>query len=227
MRLEKYLVECGVASRRKIKKAVREGRATINGIIEYNDGADVYEGDIITFDGVVPEKKVLKYYIMNKLKGYVTAMSDENKKTVVELLPDFVDKKCVFPVGRLDRDTEGLLLFTSDGDLSHTIAHPDNEMEKTYYVELIRDISEEDIKALETGVTLNTGYQALPGKVEYINARAINLTITEGKYHQVKKMLRAVYNKVVYLKRIKFCNLTLDGIEPGEVKEIKREDIII
>ncbi|WP_297486856.1 pseudouridine synthase [uncultured Cetobacterium sp.] len=227
MRLEKYLVECGVASRRKIKKAVREGRATINGIIEYNDGADVYEGDIITFDGVVPEKKVLKYYIMNKLKGYVTAMSDENKKTVVELLPDFVDKKCVFPVGRLDRDTEGLLLFTSDGDLSHTIAHPDNELEKTYYVELIRDISEEDIKALETGVTLNTGYQALPGKVEYINARAINLTITEGKYHQVKKMLRAVYNKVVYLKRIKFCNLTLDGIEPGEVKEIKREDIII
>ena len=216
-----------MASRRKIKKAVREGRATINGIIEYNDGADVYEGDIITFDGVVPEKKVLKYYIMNKLKGYVTAMSDENKKTVVELLPDFVDKKCVFPVGRLDRDTEGLLLFTSDGDLSHTIAHPDNEMEKTYYVELIRDISEEDIKALETGVTLNTGYQALPGKVEYINARAINLTITEGKYHQVKKMLRAVYNKVVYLKRIKFCNLTLDGIEPGEVKEIKREDIII
>lgn len=227
MRLEKYLVECGVASRRKIKKAVREGRATINGVIEYNDGADVYEGDIITFDGVVPEKKVLKYYIMNKLKGYVTAMSDENKKTVVELLPDFVDRKCVFPVGRLDRDTEGLLLFTSDGDLSHTIAHPDNELEKTYYVELIRDISEEDIKALETGVTLNTGYQALPGKVEYINARAINLTITEGKYHQVKKMLRAVYNKVVYLKRIRFCNLTLDGIEPGEVKEIKREDIII
>ena len=184
-------------------------------------------GDIITFDGVIPKKKQLKYYIMYKVAGYITAMEDENKKTVAELLPEYIDKNSIFPVGRLDRDTEGVLLFTSDGDLSHAMAHPDKSMEKTYYVELDREISQEDIVALEQGVVLDTNYTALPSKVEYLGPKSIHLTITEGKYHQVKKMLKAVKNKVIYLKRVKFGNLTLDGMIPGEVKEIKREDIII
>ena len=228
MRLEKYLVQCGVASRKKIKTAIAQGRVTVNGNVEVNDATDVEWGeDIITFDGIIPEKKQLKYYIMYKTAGYITAMEDENKKTVAELLPEYIDKNSVFPVGRLDRDTEGVLLFTSDGDLSHAMAHPDRNMEKTYYVELDKEISHEDIIALEQGVVLDTNYTALPGKVEYLNAKSIHLTITEGKYHQVKKMLKAVKNKVIYLKRVKFGNLTLDGMVPGEVKEIKREDIII
>ena len=228
MRLEKYLVQCGVASRKKIKTAIAQGRVTVNGNIEVNDATDVEWGeDIITFDGIIPEKKQLKYYIMYKIAGYITAMEDKNKKTVAELLPEYIDKNSVFPVGRLDRDTEGVLLFTSDGDLSHAMAHPDRNMEKTYYVELDKEISQEDIIALEQGVILDTNYAALPGKVEYLNSKCIHLTITEGKYHQVKKMLKAVKNKVIYLKRVKFGNLTLDGMIPGEVKEIKREDIII
>lgn len=228
MRLEKYLVQCGVTSRKKIKTAIAQGRVTVNGNIEVNDATDVEWGeDIITFDGIIPEKKQLKYYIMYKIAGYITAMEDENKKTVVELLPEYIDKNSVFPVGRLDRDTEGVLLFTSDGDLSHAMAHPDRNMEKTYYVELDKEISQEDIIALEQGVVLDTNYTALPGKVEYLGSKSIHLTITEGKYHQVKKMLKAVKNKVIYLKRVKFGNLTLDGMIPGEVKEIKREDIII
>ena len=228
MRLEKYLVQCGVASRKKIKVAIAEGRVTVNGKIEVNDATDVEWGeDVITFDGIIPQKKQLKYYIMYKVSGYITAMEDENKKTVAELLPDYIDKNCVFPVGRLDRDTEGLLLFTSDGDLSHAMAHPDNDMKKTYYVELDKEISQEDIIALEHGVTLDTNYTALPSEVEFLDSKSIYLTITEGKYHQVKKMLKAVKNKVIYLKRVKFGNLTLDGMIPGEVKEIKREDIII
>ena len=164
---------------------------------------------------------------MYKVSGYITAMEDENKKTVAELLPDYVDKNSVFPVGRLDRDTEGLLLFTSDGDLSHAMAHPDNDMKKTYYVELDKEISQDDILALEQGVTLDTNYNALPGEVEFLDSKSIHLTITEGKYHQVKKMLKAVKNKVTYLKRVKFGNLTLENMSPGEVKEIKREDIIL
>lgn len=228
MRLEKYLVQCGVASRKKIKVAIAQGRVTVNGKVEVNDATDVeWEEDIITFDGVIPKKKQLKYYIMYKVAGYITAMEDENKKTVAELLPEYIDKNSVFPVGRLDRDTEGVLLFTSDGDLSHAMAHPDKSMEKTYYVELDREISQEDLIALEQGVVLDTNYTALPSKVEYLGPKSIHLTITEGKYHQVKKMLKAVKNKVIYLKRVKFGNLTLDGMIPGEVKEIKREDIII
>lgn len=228
MRLEKYLVQCGVASRKKIKAAIAQGRVTVNGNIEVNDATDVEWGeDIITFDGLIPEKKQLKYYIMYKVSGYITAMEDENKKTVAELLPEYIDKNSVFPVGRLDRDTEGVLLFTSDGDLSHAMAHPDRNMEKTYYVELDKEISQEDIIALEQGVVLDTDYTALPSKVEYLSPKSIHLTITEGKYHQVKKMLKAVKNKVIYLKRVKFGNLTLNGMIPGEVKEIKREDIII
>ena len=228
MRLEKYLVQCGVASRKKIKVAIAQGKVTVNGKVEVNDATDVeWEEDIITFDGVIPKKKQLKYYIMYKVAGYITAMEDENKKTVAELLPEYIDKNSIFPVGRLDRDTEGVLLFTSDGDLSHAMAHPDKSMEKTYYVELDREISQEDIVALEQGVVLDTNYTALPSKVEYLGPKSIHLTITEGKYHQVKKMLKAVKNKVIYLKRVKFGNLTLDGMIPGEVKEIKREDIII
>lgn len=228
MRLEKYLVQCGVASRKKIKVAIAQGRVTVNGNIEVNDATDVeWEKDIITFDGVIPKKKQLKYHVMYKIAGYITAMEDKNKKTVAELLPESIDKNSVFPVGRLDRDTEGLLLFTSDGDLSHAMAHPNRNMEKTYYVELDREISSEDIEALENGITLDTNYTALPSKVEYLSPKSIHLTITEGKYHQVKKMLKAVKNKVIYLKRIKFGNLTLEGMIPGEVKEIQREDIIM
>ncbi len=228
LRLEKYLVECGVASRRKIKKAVMEGRVTVNGKVEYNDATDVEWGeDIVTFDGEIPQKKELKYYIMYKVAGYITAMEDANRKTVVELLPDYVDKRSVFPVGRLDRDTEGLLLFTSDGDLSHVMAHPNNKMEKTYYVELDRPINDEDINALENGVILDTDYHALPGKVEFLTEKSIHLTITEGRYHQVKKMIKAVNNKVLYLKRVRFGNLTLEGMELGDVREIKREDILL
>ncbi|MGL5797433.1 MAG: pseudouridine synthase [Cetobacterium sp.] len=228
LRLEKYLVECGVASRRKIKNAVAEGRVTVNGLVEVNDATEVeWNVDIVTFDGVIPQKKELKYYIMYKIAGYITAMEDANKKTVAELLPEYINKNAVSPVGRLDKDTEGLLLFTSDGDLSHAMAHPDRNMQKTYYVELDREISEEDILALETGVKLDTDYTSLPSKVQYISPKSIYLTITEGKYHQVKKMLKAVKNKVTYLKRVTFGNLTLEGMSPGEVKEIFRKDIEI
>ncbi|MGL4629124.1 MAG: 16S rRNA pseudouridine(516) synthase, partial [Cetobacterium sp.] len=109
LRLEKYLVECGVASRRKIKKAIAEGRATVNGLVEVNDATEVEWGvDVITFDGIVPQKKEMKYYILYKVAGYITAMEDmHNRAIVAELLPDFVDKKSVSPVGRLDKDTEG------------------------------------------------------------------------------------------------------------------------
>lgn len=228
MRLEKYLVLCGVESRKKIKKAILEGRVQINGKIERDDSKDIDESkDIITYDGFIPKRKELKYYIMYKIAGYITAMEDKNDKVIAELLPDFVDKKSVFPVGRLDRDTEGLLLFTNDGELNHLMSHPNYKMEKTYYIRLDREITLDGITQLESGVPLaDTNHIALPGRVEFVSPKEINLTITEGRYHQVKKMIKSIGNKVVYLKRVRFGNLTLGDLNPGEVREIKKEDIM-
>lgn len=224
-RLEKYLVECGAGTRREIKKAVLEGKVKVNGEIVLNDGTDVYPDiDIITFEDKPLEYKTMRYYIMYKVAGYITAMKDERKKTVADLLPEWVDRRALFPVGRLDKDTEGMLLFTNDGDLCFEMSSPETKCEKTYYVELMRDISEEDMDILRAGVTIDD-YACMPAQVEKIEDSKVYLTIHEGKYHQVKKMMKSVKNKVTYLKRVRFGNIELGDMVPGEVREITREDI--
>lgn len=228
MRIEKYLVLCGIASRKKIKKYISEGLVSVNEIQIFDDSLDIDpEKDIVLYNNNPVKLKELKYYIFYKIAGYITAMEDEKFPTVADLLPEYVDKNSVFPVGRLDKDTEGLLIFTNDGDLNYKLTHPDKKVEKKYFVKLDRPISLEDIKMLESGVTLDTNYKALPGKVEQIDETSIYLTITEGKFHQVKKMIKAIKNKVIYLKRVEFANLTLKDLRPGEIREIKREEIEI
>lgn len=227
IRLEKYLVQCGIGSRKVIKQLVNDGHVKINGEVTYNYGLMVYPDEqYITFLDKPLTYKELKYYVMYKKSGYITAMKCEiGKPVIAELLPDWIDKNSIFPVGRLDRDTEGLIIFTNDGEFNRMLVHPDHKIEKTYYAELIRDISEEDIKKLESGINfMDINY--CPGKVQLINSKAILLTITEGKYHQVKRMLRAVRNKVTYLKRVQFGNLTLENMKPGDLIEIKKDDII-
>lgn len=226
-RLEKYLVECGIGTRREIKKIVASGEIKVNGEIVYDERIDVFpEEDKITYKDEKLSYKTMKYYAMNKIKGYITAMKDENgKQNVADLIPSWVERQGLFPIGRLDKDTEGLLLFTNDGDLCHAMSSPKTKCDKIYYVELARNISEEDIEKLETGVEFD-GYSCMPSEIERIDENKINLTIHEGKYHQVKKMLKSVGNRVTYLKRIKFGNFNLGNISPGEMIEIKREDII-
>ena len=143
----------------------------------------------------------------------------------MELLPEWVIKKDLAPVGRLDKDTEGLLLFTNDGKLAHSLLSPKKHVDKTYYAQLEKSITEEDIKKLEEGVDIG-GYITQPAKGKIVGEREIELTIREGKFHQVKKMLEAVNNKVVYLKRLTFGKLELKDMELGEVREINLEDII-
>lgn len=226
-RLEKYLVECGIGSRKEIKKYVHEGRIKVNGEITIDERIHIDENfHRVTFNDSILEKKRLRYYMLNKVSGYITAMKDPNgKKTVKDLLPSGLDTRGLFPIGRLDKDTEGLLIFTNDGDLSKIIASPDNNCNKVYYVELDRDINDEDIKKLQNNIKIDD-YICKASKVEKITLKSINLTITEGKYHQVKKMIKAVDNKVNYLKRIKVSKLELGNLELGEIKEIKQEDII-
>lgn len=226
MRLDKFLTECGLGSRREVKKLLDSGKIKVNDITIKNPQLNIKENvDKIEFDGKILEYKEFRYYIMNKRGGYITATEDPREKTVMELLPEWVIKKDLAPVGRLDKDTEGLLLFTNDGKLAHSLLSPKKHVDKTYYAQLEKDISEEDISKLEAGVDIG-GYITQPAIAKKIGEKEIELTIREGKFHQVKKMLEAVSNKVIYLKRLTFGKLKLEDMELGEVREINLEDII-
>lgn len=226
MRLDKFLVECGIGSRKEVKKLISDKQITVNGNVIVSPKENIDEiNDEIKYAGEKLEYKEFRYYILNKKAGYITAVDDPRDRTVMELLPDWVIRKDLAPVGRLDKDTEGLLLLTNDGQLNHKLLSPKSHVEKKYYAELEKEISEEDIKKLEAGVDIG-GYMTMPAKAEKIDEKKIFLTIKEGKFHQVKKMLEAVGNKVIYLKRVSFGKLELKSLMLGEVKEIKIDDIV-
>ena len=226
MRLDKFLVECGLGSRKEVKDLISSKKVFVNGDPNVSAKDNIDENiDTIEFEGDKLEYKEFRYYILNKKAGYVTAVEDSRDATVMDLLPEWVIRKDLSPVGRLDKDTEGLLLFTNDGKLNHKLLAPKSHVYKTYYVEIEKNISDEDILKLEQGLDIG-GYVTQPAKVEKIEDKKINLTISEGKFHQVKKMLEAVDNKVLFLKRISFGKLKLKDLALGEVREIELKDII-
>lgn len=226
MRLDKYLVECGIGSRKEVKKIIDGKLVSVNDKIISSPKENVdEEKDIVKYKNEIIKYKKFRYYILNKKSGYITAVDDPRDKTVMDLLPEWVIKKDLAPVGRLDKDTEGLLLLTNDGQLNHRLLSPKSHVDKTYYAELEKNISEDDLEKLRNGVDIG-GYMTMPALAEKIEDKKIHLTIKEGKFHQVKKMLEAVENKVVYLKRISFGNLKLNDMELGEVREVNLEDII-
>ena len=225
MRLDKYLTECGIGSRKEVKKIIDSGAVSVNGKIVSSPKENVNEEkDIVKYKKEIIKYKKFRYYILNKISGYITAVDDPREKTVMDILPDWVIKKDLAPVGRLDKDTEGLLLLTNDGQLNHRLLSPKSHVDKTYYAELEKDISEDDLEKLRKGVDIG-GYITMPAEAKKIEEKKIHLTIKEGKFHQVKKMLEAVNNKVVYLKRISFGKLELKEMELGEVKEVEIGDI--
>ena len=226
MRLDKFLVECGIGSRTEVKTVLLSGQVRVNGAIVKSPKEKINEiEDKITYKNNELKYKEFRYYIMHKPSGYITATEDDREKTVMDVLPEWVIKKDLFPVGRLDKDTEGLLLFTNNGKLSHELLSPKKHVNKTYEVHLKENISDEDILQLEKGVTILDGYFTKEAKVDKIEDKIVNLTITEGKYHQVKEMLKAVGNEVVYLKRLSFGKLKLGNLKKGEVIEIEVEEI--
>lgn len=227
MRLDKFLTECGLGSRSEIKNVLSKGKVKLNGRIEKSPKIQIdLQKDEVLFENEKLEYKEFRYYIMHKPEGYITALRDDFCETVMDILPNWVIKKDLVPVGRLDKDTEGLLLFTNNGKLNHDLLSPKKHVDKTYYVQLEKDINDDEIKKLEEGVVILDDYFTKEAKVEKISSHEIYLTISEGKYHQVKEMLKAVENKVIYLKRTKFGKLSLGELEKGEVKEIELEDII-
>ncbi|MDC7955594.1 pseudouridine synthase [Fusobacterium simiae] len=226
MRLDKFLVECGIGSRKEAKKLISNNEISVNGLNNVLAKDNINENfDIIEYNGKRLQYKEFRYYVMNKKAGYITATEDFREKTVMSLLPEWVIRKDLAPVGRLDKDTEGLLLFTNDGKLNHKLLSPKNHIDKVYYVEIANNILDKDVLKLEQGVDIGN-YITQPAKVEKISENKIYLIIKEGKFHQVKKMLEAINNKVCYLKRVSFGKLKLDDLALGEVKEVNLEDII-
>ena len=228
MRINKFLADKGIASRRHADEMISSGRIKINGVVA-TLGASVEEGDTVLVDdvAVVNEEKKLEYYIMNKPKGVVCTVSDDRgRKTVMELLPEGVGR--VFPVGRLDYATEGLLLFTNDGDLSYRLTHPKSEVPKTYMVKLEGTMTEKGLNPIRSGIELD-GVLTKKCKAHIVETHKeytkVHITITEGKNRQVRRMFEAIGKNVAFLKRVSIGRLKLSGLDRGEVRALTEEQI--
>lgn len=230
IRLDKLLSHMGFGTRSEVKKMIRQKRVAIDGkITNVINTQVVAERQKVTLDGIDIDYKEFFYFILNKPNGVISATMDNIHETVIDLL-DTVDKnKEVFPVGRLDIDTEGLLLLTNDGKLSHELLSPKKNVPKTYFARVHGRMTQDDVQAFKEGLTLSDGYECLPAELKVIiqgETSEIELTISEGKFHQVKRMVEAVGKKVTYLKRIKMGNLELpEDIELGSYREMTQEEM--
>lgn len=226
LRLDKWLSSANVGSRSQVKEYLKKGLVKVNGEVVREPEYKIEEGkDRVSFREKEIIYKKYVYYMLNKPKGVVSATRDPVDETVLDLLKD-TGYGNLFPVGRLDKDTEGLLIMTNDGGFAHHLLSPKKHVDKVYYVEMAGPMAEEDRKALEAGVDIGEEKPTLPARVERISDTSIYLTITEGRYHQVKRMLKAVGNEVVYLKRIAMGGLVLDESLPGGgYRELTEEEM--
>ena len=225
-RLEKYLSDAGIGSRSQIKALLKQGRISVDGRVE-KDGSrrEDFASCFVCLDGEAIHYEEFVYYLLNKPQGVVSATKDALSETVVALLKG-VNTKGLFPVGRLDKDTEGLLLITNDGKLAHDLLSPKKHVEKTYYVELDRPLVDEDRRAIENGIDIGDEKPCLPAKIKD-SFDFYDITITEGRYHQVKRMFAARDYQVTYLKRISMGKLVLPAdLKPGEYIKIERTQIV-
>ena len=230
IRVDKLIANMGFATRSEIKKASKKGAVLVNDEVEKNSGRIVdTDIDRVSYFGDPVEYKEFIYLLMNKPKGVISATEDFHDKTVIDLLLEEHTIFNPFPVGRLDKDTTGLLLITNDGELNHNLTSPKREVPKTYKVTLESDIEEGDYNStFKKGIKLMPeNIITKPATMEVIDNRHCYLTIKEGKYHQVKRMFEKVGNKVIELERVKFGALELPSdLELGEYIEITKEDII-
>jgi len=240
MRLDKYLADCALGTRSEVKKIIRGKRLSVNGDIVTDAGFNVREGDIVKLDGEKLTYEEFEYYMLCKPQGVISQSrknslkrgekaffeeSDEGCTSVVDLITTS-GKIDLFPCGRLDKDTEGLLLITNDGQLAHMLLSPKHHVEKTYYAELSGEISDEAIRHLKKGVDIGDDKPTLPCRVERVSESSIRISITEGRYHQIKRMAEAVGLKVTYLKRLSFGSLTLDEtLEPRDFRRLTGDEL--
>lgn len=226
MRINKFLAACGVASRRECDKLIADGAVFINGRVA-KVGADVGEGDNVTVNGNTVNVKKNEYYILNKPKGYLcTVRDDKGRKTVMDLMPANIGR--IYPVGRLDYDSEGLLILTTDGELAQHLTHPSNEVPKTYLVKIEGTITEAGLNPIRSGVDIG-GYVTKKCKAHIVETNKaytkIHVTITEGKNREVRKMFEAIGKEVTLLKRIKVGEINLRGLDRGAYRKLSKEEV--
>lgn len=229
IRLDKYLADMGVGTRSEVKKLIRQGKVKIDDVVikspEMKLDADIQK---VSIEGQELIYETYEYYMLNKPAGYVSATTDSKDKTVLDLITD-KKRKDLFPVGRLDKDTEGLLLITNDGDLAHRLLSPKKHVDKLYYAKVAGVVTEDDKFAFAKGVIIGEGEVTKPAVLEIIKSDSISeiyLTIQEGKFHQVKRMFEAVGKKVIYLKRLSMGTLKLDeNLKLGEYRTLTKEEL--
>ena len=228
MRINKFLADKGIASRRHADEIISSGRVKINGVTA-TLGASVEETDEVTLDGqpIAQTEKKEEYYIMNKPKGVVCTVSDDRgRKTVMDLLPEGVGR--VFPVGRLDYATEGLLILTNDGDMAFRLTHPKTEIPKTYMAKIEGTLTEKDLNPIRSGIELD-GVLTKKCKAHIVETNKaytkVHVTITEGKNRQVRRMFEAIGKNVEFLKRVSIGQLKLSGLDRGQLRPLTVEEI--
>jgi len=232
MRLDKYLVACAVGSRTEVKNFLKAGRVMVNGKKEKSAKLQINEDtDEICFDGQKLTYEEFVYYMMNKPQGVISATEDPQHKTVLDLLDDLARSKEVFPVGRLDIDTHGLLLLTNDGQLAHALLSPKRHVDKTYLAQVNGIMTQEDVETFAQGIPLKD-FTCQPAKLELVsidrekNQSLVRVTIAEGKFHQVKRMVAYCGKEVVDLQRLTMGTLTLDeGLKRGEWRRLTKEEL--
>ena len=231
IRLQAFMANCGVASRRKCEEIILAGRVKVNGVVVDKLGSKVTTKDVVTVDGKVIQKEELVYYVLNKPRGYVTTLNDEfDRKKVIDLFAPEDLAYRIFPVGRLDYDTQGVLLFTNDGELANRLTSPHSNVEKEYLARVEGKAGKEELGKLVRGVVIN-GYKTKPAEVEVMeykketNTSLLRIIITEGKYHQVKNMCEAVGLPVKKLTRLRFANISTEGIAKGEYRKLKIHEV--
>ena len=252
MRLDKFLANSGIGTRKEVKEILKNKKVSVNDIFVKDGKIQIdEEKDVVKYENKIVNYKPFVYIMMNKPAGVISVTEDNHHKTVIDLLNNNYKTYDIFPIGRLDIDTEGLLLLTNDGVLSHNLLSPKKHVDKKYYVKIARPLSESDIKKLENGIKLEENFITKNAKIEIIknnfeknsenfefienkktennvkeNENLVYITISEGKFHQVKRMFKAVGNEVLYLKRLKMGNLWLDeSLELGKYRELTEEEL--
>jgi 16S rRNA pseudouridine516 synthase len=229
LRLDKYLGEMGIGTRSQIKEMAKKGRISVDGVPEKKTDRKIDpERDEVIVDGRIIAYAAFEYYMLNKPQGVVSATEDKRYETVVGLIGDRM-RDDLFPVGRLDIDTEGLILITNDGDLTHQLLSPKKHVDKVYFAKVEGRLPSDAKEQMEQGIVLLDGTPTLPAKLEVLTEGTlseIRLTIREGKFHQVKRMFETLGCSVVYLKRLSMGSLKLDEtLEPGEYRPLHQEEL--
>lgn len=227
-RLDKVLGNFGLGSRSDVKKEIYQGNVKVNGIVVKDPGFKITLNDVVVFYEETLIRKEFYYFMMNKAPDCITATEDPREKTVMDYLSERHRNMNLFPIGRLDKETEGLLLFTTDGTLAHYYTSPKHFVEKEYYAEISEPVTKDDIMNFETGIVLDDGYKTLPARLaipDDTKPHIVTVWLKEGKYRQIRRMFQSLSKEVMYLKRVKMGNLKLDPSIPlGSYRELTNEE---